>query len=130
MWACPSFRQRPAFGHLPPTLRRDRKVFFGAYAEACAQADALLFQAGDPACIDAACQRSPVGKLLPDDLYVHRDTLPYLAPLLRIYEGGGRSYLGELTGRTSSRSTGARGNSPTWSTRISRPTRTRPWRGV
>jgi hypothetical protein len=27
-----------------------------------------LFQAGDPAAIDAAGARSPVGKLLPDDL--------------------------------------------------------------
>jgi hypothetical protein len=34
----------------------------------CRQADALLFQAGDPAAIDAACARSPVGKLLPDDV--------------------------------------------------------------
>jgi DNA phosphorothioation-associated putative methyltransferase len=64
----------------------------------CTEADALLFQAGDPACIDAACQRSLVGKLLPDDLYVHRDALPCLEPLLRIHEGCGRSYLGDIEG--------------------------------
>ena len=50
------------------------------------------------AAIDEACQRSPVGKLLPDDLYVHRSALDTLEPLLRIYEGCGRAYLGDVEG--------------------------------
>jgi DNA phosphorothioation-associated putative methyltransferase len=58
----------------------------------------LLFQAGDPAAVDEACKRSPVGKLLPDDLYVHRSALDALEPLLRIYEGCGRAFLGEVEG--------------------------------
>jgi hypothetical protein len=66
-------------------LRYDMRAFFGTYASACRQADALLFQAGDPAAIDAACARSPVGKLLPDDLYVHITALPALEPVLRVY---------------------------------------------
>jgi DNA phosphorothioation-associated putative methyltransferase len=74
------------------------KAFFGAYNRACAEADALLYQAGAAATIDAACARSPVGKLLPDDLYVHRSALDSLEPLLRIYEGCGRAYLGEVEG--------------------------------
>ena len=74
------------------------KAFFGTYTKACAEADDLLFQAGDAAAIDEACQRSPVGKLLPDDLYVHRSALDSLEPLLRIYEGCGRAYLGEVEG--------------------------------
>jgi DNA phosphorothioation-associated putative methyltransferase len=74
------------------------KAFFGTYAKACAEADELLFKAGDPAAIDEACKRSTIGKLLPDDLYVHRDTLDHLDPLLRIYEGCGRAYLGEVEG--------------------------------
>jgi DNA phosphorothioation-associated putative methyltransferase len=74
------------------------KAFFGTYTRACAEADALLFQAGDAAAIDAACKRSAVGKLLPDDLYVHREALDSLEPLLRIYEGCGRAYLGEVEG--------------------------------
>jgi DNA phosphorothioation-associated putative methyltransferase len=61
-------------------------------------ADDLLFRAGNPAAIDDACQSSPVGKLLPDDLYVHRSALDTLEPLLRIYEGCGRAYLGEVEG--------------------------------
>lgn len=92
------FHKRLALSMLPLTLQRDMKAFFGTYAKACAEADALLFQAGDPTAIDGACKQSAVGKLLPDDLYVHRDTLNRLQPLLRIYEGCGRAYLGEVEG--------------------------------
>jgi DNA phosphorothioation-associated putative methyltransferase len=90
------FRKRPALGQLPPTLQRDMRAFFGTYTKACRQADELLFQAGDAEAVDAACKRSPVGKLLPDDLYVHRSALEHLEPLLRIYEGCGRAYLGDI----------------------------------
>src|SRR5262245_53109682 len=74
------------------------RAFFGTYTRACRQADELLFRAGDAEAVDAACKRSPVGKLLPDDLYVHRSALDSLEPLLRIYEGCGRAYLGEIEG--------------------------------
>jgi DNA phosphorothioation-associated putative methyltransferase len=92
------FRKRPAFSLLPLTLQRDIKAFFGTYTKACAEADDLLFKAGDAAAIDEACRRSTVGKLLPDDLYVHRSALDCLEPLLRIYEGCSRAYLGEVEG--------------------------------
>jgi DNA phosphorothioation-associated putative methyltransferase len=92
------FRKRPVFGQLPRTLQTDIRAFFGSYAKGCQAADGLLFRAGDPAAIDEACKRSPVGKLLPDDLYVHKSALDALEPLLRIYEGCGRAYLGEVEG--------------------------------
>jgi DNA phosphorothioation-associated putative methyltransferase len=92
------FRKRPVFSQLPLTLQRDMKAFFGTYAKACAEADGLLFKAGDAAAIDEACKQSTVGKLLPDDLYVHRAALDSLGPLLRIYEGCGRAFLGEVEG--------------------------------
>ena len=92
------FRKRPRFSLLPATLQRDMKAFFGTYTRACSEADQLLFKAGEPGAIDEACQRSPVGKLLPDDLYVHRSALDGLEPILRIYEGCGRAYLGEVEG--------------------------------
>ena len=63
---------------------------------ACEQADLLLFQAGRPEAIDEACARSPVGKLLPNALYLHRCVVDSLEPLLRIYEGCARTYLGEI----------------------------------
>ncbi len=92
------FRKRPALGQLPRPLQRDMRTFFGTYTKACQQADELLFRAGDAVAIDKACQHSPVGKQLPDDLYIHRSALDSLEPLLRIYEGCGRAYLGEVEG--------------------------------
>jgi DNA phosphorothioation-associated putative methyltransferase len=92
------FRKRPPFSALPLSLWRDLRAFFGAYTKACRQADDFLFRAGDASAIDEACKKSPVGKLLPDDLYVHRSALDSLEPLLRIYEGCGRAYLGEIEG--------------------------------
>jgi DNA phosphorothioation-associated putative methyltransferase len=92
------FRKRPVFSMLPLTLQRDIKAFFGTYTKACAEADELLFKAGDANAIDEACRQSMVGKLLPDDLYVHCSAVETLPPLLRIYEGCGRAYLGEVEG--------------------------------
>jgi DNA phosphorothioation-associated putative methyltransferase len=48
--------------------------------------------------VDEACRRSAVGKLLPTALYVHRTALASLDPLLRVYEGCARAYLGTLDG--------------------------------
>jgi DNA phosphorothioation-associated putative methyltransferase len=79
-------------------LQRDIRAFFGSYAPACRQADDRLLQAGDAAAVDHACRNSPVGKLLPNALYVHRSALDALDPLLRIYEGCARAYLGEIDG--------------------------------
>jgi DNA phosphorothioation-associated putative methyltransferase len=92
------FRKRPPIGKMPRTLQRDMRDFFGAYTKACQRADDLLFRAGDAEAIDEACERSPVGKQLPDDLYIHRSALDALEPLLRIYEGCGRAFLGEVEG--------------------------------
>jgi DNA phosphorothioation-associated putative methyltransferase len=88
------FGKRPTLGQLPYTLQRDMRAFFGTYTKACKRADDLLFQAGNAAAIDEACQRSPVGKLLPDDLCVHRSAVDTLEPLVRICEGCRRAYRG------------------------------------
>ena len=92
------FRKRPPLRQLPSPLQRDMRAFFGTYTKACQRANDLLFRAGDAAAIDEACHRSPVGKHLPDDLYIHRRVLDALEPLLRIYEGCGRVYLGDVEG--------------------------------
>jgi len=79
-------------------LRRDIRAFFGSYSNACRQADDLLFPAGNTEALDESCRRSSLGKLLPNALYVHRSALDSLEPLLRVYEGCARSYLGEIDG--------------------------------
>jgi DNA phosphorothioation-associated putative methyltransferase len=73
-------------------------AFFGSYSNACRLADDLLLRAGSAKAVDEACRRSAVGKLLPTALYVHRTALEALEPLLRIYEGCARAYLGEIHG--------------------------------
>jgi len=92
------FRRRPPMTALPLGLQRDIRAFFGSYAKACRQADDLLFRAGNAEAVDETCRQSPVGKLLPNALYVHRSALDSLDPLLRVYEGCARSYLGEVDG--------------------------------
>lgn len=90
------FRRRPPISKLPRPLKWDIREFFGTYKAACQQADELLVAAGSAEAIDAACARSPVGKLLPNALYLHRTAVDSLEPLLRIYEGCARTYLGEI----------------------------------
>ena len=90
------FRKRPPISKLPRGLQRDIREFFGTYKSACELADQLLFQAGRAQAIDEACQHSPIGKLLPNALYLHRSAVESLEPLLRVYEGCARAYLGEI----------------------------------
>ena len=45
-----------------------------------------------------ACKRAPVAKLLPKALDVHREAIDALEPLLQVYEGCARAYLGEVEG--------------------------------
>src|SRR5205807_2985697 len=73
-------------------------IFTRVYFQAYGSNTPSLSRAGDSSAIDKACQWSTVGKLLPDDLYVHRSALDCLEPVLRIYEGCGRAYLGEVEG--------------------------------
>jgi DNA phosphorothioation-associated putative methyltransferase len=78
------FRRRPPISALSVGLQRDIRAIFSSYSNACRLADDRLFQA--------------VGKLLPNALYVHRSALEALDPLLRVYEGCARAYLGEIAG--------------------------------
>ncbi|MEO2016234.1 MAG: DNA phosphorothioation-associated putative methyltransferase, partial [Fuerstiella sp.] len=78
------FRRRPKITQLPMSAQRDIKAFLGSYRTACQQADELLFSAGDPDAINAACCRASVGQLVDNALTVHESALPHLEPLLRI----------------------------------------------
>ena len=92
------FEGRPSFSRLSPDLQRDVKGFFSSYAQACREADDLLFSVGDLSVVDGACATSSIGKLTPDALYVHESALPHLSPLLRIFEGCARGYIGRVEG--------------------------------
>jgi DNA phosphorothioation-associated putative methyltransferase len=90
------FKRRPRLSHLPTTIQRDIKAFLGSYHTACARADVLLFRAGDPDAIDAACQDAKVGQLVENALIIHRSGLDSLQPILRIYEGCARALVGDI----------------------------------
>ena len=92
------FDGRAPFGRLPSVLQRDVKAFFGFYKRACAAADELLFSLGQPGVLDSACRQSGIGKLTPGALYVHKSALPECPPILRLYEGCARGYLGRVQG--------------------------------
>jgi DNA phosphorothioation-associated putative methyltransferase len=87
---------RPQLSKLPPEVQLDIRAHFGAYTRACKEGDALLFSAGDKDLIAAACRASSVGKQTPTALYVHIDAFPLLDPILRVYEGCARTFLGTV----------------------------------
>jgi DNA phosphorothioation-associated putative methyltransferase len=89
---------RPKFTDLPEELQLDIKAFFSSYKAACAQADDILYVAGDPDQRLAAMHESPVGKLTGKALYVHESALHELPATLRIYEGCARQYVGDTEG--------------------------------
>lgn len=96
--ALAQFEGRSPFGRLPLVLQRDVKALFGNYRKACAKADEVLFSLGQPAVVESACQLSELGKLTPNALYVHESALTALSPILRLYEGCSRGYLGRVEG--------------------------------
>jgi DNA phosphorothioation-associated putative methyltransferase len=92
------FGGRPRISQLPFELQLDVRAFFSTYSQACSQADELLFSAGKLNLVDDACRTSTVGKLTHSALYVHTSALPYLPPVLRVYEGCARAYIGAVEG--------------------------------
>ena len=90
------FDGRPRFGQLPLVLRRDIKSLFSTYRRACQEADVALHAVGDMQRVLKAAQRSPVGKRTPSAIYVHESALDALPPLLRLYEGCARRYIGRV----------------------------------
>jgi DNA phosphorothioation-associated putative methyltransferase len=90
------FTHRPKFSDLPKDIQLDVKAFFPTYGRACDKADELLFSAGDITAVSATCAGCAVGKKTPNALYLHKSLLPLLPPILRVYEGCARSYMGAV----------------------------------
>ena len=90
------FPKRPPFSQLPRGIQRDIKEFFGGYKSACESADILLFESGRAELIDTACQRSKIGRLTSNALYLHRSAISSLEPILRVFESCANAYLGDV----------------------------------
>ncbi|HEY8384215.1 MAG TPA: DNA phosphorothioation-associated putative methyltransferase [Microvirga sp.] len=92
------FEGKHSLGALATAMQHDIKAFFGSFAEATRRANDLLFSLGRADERDAACRASPVGKAMPEALYVHLSALGELPPLLRLYEGCARTLTGTVPG--------------------------------
>jgi DNA phosphorothioation-associated putative methyltransferase len=90
------FGGRPSLRELPEALRLDIKALFSNYRNACNEADDLLFSAGNQDAVSRACAESTIGKCTQEALYLHIDALPQAPPLLRVYEGCARAYVGSV----------------------------------
>lgn len=92
------FDGRPRFGQLPLAVRRDIRAFFSSFRRACEEADVALLAVGEMPRVLRSAQASSVGKLTPSAIYVHESALESLPPLLRLYEGCARGYIGRVDG--------------------------------
>lgn len=92
------FSGRPTFGKLPRALQLDVKEFCSTYTRACKEADDLLFSLGSEGAVESACRESAIGKETPNALYVHESALDQLTPVLRVFEGCARAYIGRVEG--------------------------------
>ena len=72
------------------------RAFFSSYRNACEEADVALLAVGDMNRVRRAAQRSSIGKITPSAIYVHESALDRLSPLLRLYEGCARRYIGRV----------------------------------
>ncbi|MBY4111459.1 DNA phosphorothioation-associated putative methyltransferase [Rhodococcus fascians] len=90
------FGRRPKFGSLGKTLQRDIKTHFNTYREVTTLGDRLLASSGNPTLILMSARSSKVGKQTPSALYVHRNAVAELPPLLQVYEGCARVLSGNI----------------------------------
>lgn len=90
------FDRNARWSLLPMDIQYDVRSFFGTYKRAMEEATSLLFHLGKSECVDEACRNASIGKLTPTALYVHKSAIGDLSPLLRVFEGSGRGYLGEV----------------------------------
>jgi DNA phosphorothioation-associated putative methyltransferase len=91
-----NFRKKVPFIHLSDRLKRDIKLFFGHYKIGLQKGLDLLFAAGDPDEIDLACEDLPIGWQDHQALYIHRDLLPRLPPVLRLLVGCATQLYGDV----------------------------------
>lgn len=90
------FGSRPRLSELPSILQADIRAHFGSYKKACSEGDQLLFSAGAIEELNRLCASSAVGKTTPDALYIYSEAISHLAPMLRVYEGCARNYVGHV----------------------------------
>src|SRR5439155_19201245 len=84
------------FRSLPSELQADIKMLWPSYSSALQEGDSFLFQIGSAEHVRCCCQNTPVGKKLPDAMYVHRTAEEQQGALLRLLVFAARQIVGEV----------------------------------
>lgn len=74
----------PKLSELDQDVALDAKLFFGSFDAALRESRAHLQSLSDLSTVSKHINETRVGKILPDDLYVHVDSLPYIPDPLQI----------------------------------------------
>jgi DNA phosphorothioation-associated putative methyltransferase len=85
----------PPLRSLTPDIQADIKGLWGDFHSALAEADEFLFSIGQPERVKTAAESVALGKLVFDDLYIHRSAEDDLPPLLRLVAFAGRQIVGD-----------------------------------
>ncbi|SEH04850.1 DNA phosphorothioation-associated putative methyltransferase [Candidatus Venteria ishoeyi] len=96
--ALEKFSGRKPYTHLPESLKRDVKAWFGDYKNAQAKATQLLFAVGNVKQIQAACEQAQeLGYLQAHKaLTLHRSQIGQLPAILRVYIGCATQLYGDV----------------------------------
>jgi DNA phosphorothioation-associated putative methyltransferase len=86
----------PPFHVLPASIQADVKAFWGSYASAASDGERFLFSMGNQEAVRKAASEAKVGKLLPEDHYVHRSGVDELPTLLRLIVFAATRVVGEV----------------------------------
>jgi DNA phosphorothioation-associated putative methyltransferase len=86
----------PPIRSLPPTIQADLKSIWRDYTSALADGESFLFSIGQPEKVRDAFAGVKQGKLVFDDLYIHRSLEEELPALLRLMSFAGRRIVGDV----------------------------------
>ena len=90
------FRGKPKPKHYSRIEREAIKYHFSSFATALDHAKKILFAIGDPKTIAAECAATDLGVEDEQALFVHRNCIPHLSPVLQTYIGAGRLFYGAI----------------------------------
>lgn len=95
------FSKRRPYRHMPQSLQRDVKAFFGSHQTAIDEATDLLFSVSSTNVIHEACIQAHAslgsGLFEPGHSYTfHKDKLPFVGTVLRVFVGCALTLYGEL----------------------------------
>jgi DNA phosphorothioation-associated putative methyltransferase len=94
--ALSNFKKRVPFKHLSNRLQTDIKTFIGSYTRAINESKNLLFSIGKPDVIKSLCANTPFGFFDHKAMYIHKNLIEELHPVLRIYIGCAGILYGDL----------------------------------